>query len=585
MRNFPRFVLPALCFSAFCFGQNEPPAAAQATVPPSIEQNVPPPFDRYPLTAESLPQASVPAGKTFSFPMTDSKVFPGTTRTITVYIPAAYDATKAACVYVGLDGLGFHAATVFDNLIAQHAMPVTIGIGIAPGAVPSTQGLQDERFDRSYEFDSRSNRLASFILDEVFPEVEKHMAPDGKPIRLSADRNDHAIGGGSTGAIAAFTAAWERPDAFSRIFSSIGTYVGMRGGEGYYVLVRKTEPKPLRIFMEDGVHDEWPGGPEMGDWWMSNLTMERALTFAGYEVRHVWGAGTHNDSHASAVFPEAMRWLWHDWPAPIKSGTSGNPVLQAILQTGEDWQVQSEQTSAKFIAADEKGELHESEQYPLTFGPPPLHSPYTLNADGDITSDAASHRPKNISFKNARVTAFTIRPGGEIVAAVETATGDGELWLARPSGVKVQLATDLKQPSALAFSPDGMWLFVAQRSSRQGMSYRAHGDGTLDAPAPFYDFYVPAWADESGARAIAMDRDGRAYVATLMGIQVFDRNGRVAAILPLPTNKPVTSVCFGGPDFHTLYAVSNGKIFRRTLRSTGLPPSAPSLVLPDGNPG
>jgi sugar lactone lactonase YvrE len=82
-----------------------------------------------------------------------------------------------------------------------------------------------------------------------------------------------------------------------------------------------------------------------------------------------------------------------------------------------------------------------------------------------------------------------------------------------------------------------------------------------------------------------MDRDGRAYVATLAGVQVFDRNGRVAAILPLPTNGPVTSVCFGGPDFHTLYAVSNGKIFHRHLRSTGAPPWAEPTALPAWNAG
>src|ERR1700760_1991174 len=271
-----------------------------ASPPPVVDESVPPPSDRYPLGPDSLVHASVAAGKTFSFDWKDSKIFPGTTRTITVYVPAAYQGNKPACVYVGFDGLGFHAATVFDNLIAQHAMPVTIGVGIAPGSVASASSPDNPRFDRSLEFDSLNDRLARFVLEEVLPEVERHTTPDGRPIRLSTNPNDRAIGGGSTGAIAAFTVAWERPDAFRRVFSAIGTYVGMRGGEQYYVLVRKTEPKPLRIFMQDGVHDEWMGGPEVGDWWMANLTMERALEFAGYDVRHVWGAGTHDGAPASA---------------------------------------------------------------------------------------------------------------------------------------------------------------------------------------------------------------------------------------------------------------------------------------------
>ena len=146
---------------------------------------------------------------------------------------------KPACVYVGLDGLGFNAATVFDNLIAQHAMPVTIGVGVSSGVVASASPPDNPRYDRSLEFDSLNDRLARFLLEEVLPEVERQPTPDGRSIRLSTNPNDRAIGGGSTGAIAAFTVAWERPDAFRRVFSAIGTYVGMRGGEQYYVLVRR----------------------------------------------------------------------------------------------------------------------------------------------------------------------------------------------------------------------------------------------------------------------------------------------------------------------------------------------------------
>ena len=243
-----------------------------SATPPPINEAVPAPSDHYVLGADSKPQASVVAGKTLTFQLADSKIFPGTVHTITVYIPAAYQGDKPACVYVGLDSLGFNAATVFDNLIAQHAMPVTIAIGVSPGNVASASPPDNPRFDRSLEFDSLNDRLSRFLLEEVLPEVERHPTPDGHAIKLSTDPNDRAIGGGSTGAIAAFTVAWQRPDAFRRVFSAIGTYVGMRGGEQYYVLVRKTEPKPLRIFMQDGVHDEWPGGPEMGDWWMSNQT-------------------------------------------------------------------------------------------------------------------------------------------------------------------------------------------------------------------------------------------------------------------------------------------------------------------------
>ena len=371
--------------------------------PPAIDETVPPASDDYPLPPDAKPIAGVAAGATFKFELTESKIFPGTTRTITVYVPAEYQGDKPACVYVGLDGLGFNAATVFDNLIAQHAMPVTIAIGVSPGVVASASPPDNPRFDRSFEFDSRSDRLARFLIEEVMPAVERHTTAQGQPIRLSTDPNDRAIGGGSTGAIAAFTVAWERPDVFRRVFSAIGTYVGMRGGEQYYVLVRKTDPKPLRIFMQDGVHDEWPGGPEMGDWWMSNQTMNRALEFAGYDVRHTWGAGTHNGNQAASLFPDAMRWLWRDWPTPIRAGEPGNPVLKTILQPGEDWQVAAADcASVTNLAANPQGQIF-----------------YPVQGDAKISEIVADGKP---------------RPCGQPADAAFAFGGDGRVYVTRTEG-------------------------------------------------------------------------------------------------------------------------------------------------------
>ena len=157
--------------------------------------------------------------------------------------------------------------------------------------------------------------------------MEKHTASDGRPIRLSRSGNDRSIGGSSSGAICAFTAAWERPQEFSRVFSSIGTYVGLRGGNNYPTLIRKTEPKPIRIFIQDGSKDL---NIYCGDWWMANQEMERAFIFAGYEVNHVWGEDGHNGKQATEVFADAMRWLWKDWPTPVKAGL-GSKQLQEIL--------------------------------------------------------------------------------------------------------------------------------------------------------------------------------------------------------------------------------------------------------------
>lgn len=585
----PRSLLPAICcLTALSLGFLSFVAHAQTQGP----------SDDYPLGPDAKPQPSAPAGKTFQFDIADSKVFPDSRHTITVYVPAAYHPAKPACVYVGFDGLGFNAPVVFDNLIAKQAMPVTIGIGISSGQVDSSQPPENPRFDRSFEFDSLTDRLARFVLDEVLPAVEKHSTPDGKPIRLSKNPNDRAAAGGSTGGIAAFTLAWQRPDEFRRVFTAIGTFVGMRGAEQYYVLVRKTEPKPLRIFMQDGEYDEWGGGPEVGDWWMSNQTMERALSFAGYDVRHVWGTGTHNGNHAASLFPEVMRWLWRDWPAPITSRPAGNPVLQEVLQEGSAWEAAAKSCGDPlFIAASSAGQLFAASagsplQISLTAAggqePQPCqHSeasrPFAFTPDEHVVSAPKEER---VLGNHLRVNGLTVRSDGDVYLTAETPRGEGQIWRISPRRGKTQLDKGLDPVSGLAFSPDGLWLMVARSQSHLAYSYRVRSDGTLDARAPFYAVAtLPGDASSSRAGSIWMDVNGRPYMATDLGVQIFDRNGRVTAILPLPDHAPVTGISFGGKDWKTLYAAAGGTVYSRRMKVAGAPPGAPAIKLPNWGPG
>lgn len=565
------FVLAAACIFAVGLGRAQPPS------------------DEYALGPDSKPKPGVPAGRTFYFDITDSKIFPHTHRTITVYIPAAYTGDKPACVYVGLDGLGFGAAVVFDNLIAEKAMPVTIGVGISPGTVDSARAPEDPRFDRSFEFDSLSDRLARFVVEEVLPAVEGHKTPDSKPILLSKDPNDRAIGGASTGGIGAFNVAWQRPDQFRRVFTAIGTFVGMRGGEQFYVLVRKTEPKPLRVFMQDGGYDEWGGGPEMGDWWMSNDTMERALSFAGYDVRHVWGTGSHSDRHASALFPDVMRWLWRDYPKPIEAQPPGNPVLKAVLQPDSGWTPVATGCAANtYLTTGKDGQpMIASGDSALPVSDTGQRQTCQAGGSANPVAYAPSGRlitagqEENALGHRLRVTGLTVRDNGDVYLTALTPGGQGEVWRIDSKGEQRRLDSGLEPLSGIAFSPDGLWLAVARSGSRLAYSYRVDQDGGLDAREPFYYVAtVPGNAGQSQAGAIWMDADGRPYMATDMGVQIFDRNGRVTAILPMPNHAPVSGLCFGGKDWKTLYAISGGTIYKRTLNVAGVPPGAPAIQLP-----
>ena len=284
----------------------------------------------------------------------NSRIFPGTEREYWIYVPRQYDASRPACLYVSQDGIQYNAPLVFDKLIESHEMPVVIGVFVKPGRVKALSDKVLDRFNRSYEYDGLGPNYVRFLEDELLPVVEKKTTSDGRPIRISKRAADRCIAGSSSGGICAFTAAWERPQAFSRVFSAVGTYVGLRGGNNYPSLIRKYEAKPIRIFLQDGSQDQ---NIYAGDWWMANLEMERALKFAGYEVEHVWGEGGHNNTQATEVFPQAMRWLWKTWPAAVKAG-AGSEVLQTILIPGEDWQLVSQgYTFTEGPAANAKGEV------------------------------------------------------------------------------------------------------------------------------------------------------------------------------------------------------------------------------------
>jgi enterochelin esterase-like enzyme len=278
---------------------------------PCLLLTVAPLHAEYPLTQDSQPQAGVPQGKVSQHRWTDSKIFPGTERDYWIYVPAQYDPGQPACLMVFQDGNGYvsesghsRVPTVFDNLIQQGAMPVTIGVFINPGVVPPTQADAKPRSTRSFEYDSLGDRYARFLIDEFLPIATKDY-------NLVADANGRAIAGISSGGICAFTVAWERPDQFSKVISYIGSFTNIRGGDVYPALVRKTERKPIRVFLQEGENDL---DNLHGNWPLANQQMAAALKFAGYDYRLEMGDGAHSGNHGGAILPDILRWLWRDYP-------------------------------------------------------------------------------------------------------------------------------------------------------------------------------------------------------------------------------------------------------------------------------
>lgn len=546
-----------------------------------------------PLAGQEKP-AAVPKGEVAKYTFNESKIFPGTVRDYWVYVPKQYDPQKPACVYVNQDGIGYKAPEAFDELIAKKEMPVTIGVFVMHGKVraPSDQAL--DRFNRSFEYDGLGDNYVRFLLEELLPDVEKKTTSDGQPIRLSKSGNDRAIGGASSGAICAFTAAWERPDAFSRVFSAIGTYVGLRGGNVYPTLIRKYEPKPIRVFLQDGYNDLNIYG---GDWWMANQEMERSLTFAGYEVNHVWGEGGHNGQHATEIFPDAMRWLWKDWPQPVKVG-KGSPQLQDILIDGEGWQLVGEGYQfTEGPATNAKGEV--------LFNDIPANKTYAIGADGKLTVLTDDSKRANgmkfgpdgrryvVATATQQVLAYDgdgkatviaeeiagndliVRHDGSIYVTNPDRTGvPGKVWHISKSGDKKVVDQGLIFPNGICLSPDQTLLYVADARSHWVYSYQIQPDGTLAHKQKYYHLHMPDTADFAGADGICVDSAGRLYVATRMGVQICDQAGRVNCIIPTPNGR-CSNLTFGGETFDVLIATCGDKVYQRKVKATGANAFAP----------
>ena len=592
MTSFPPWHPPARGTRALAIRLSAVLLAASALVLPAALRAA----DDYTPAPESVPDPSIPHGEVLTFSFAQSTLYPGTERAYWVYIPRQYRPETPACLYVSQDSVQpAGAPNVLDALIARHEMPVTIGVFVAPGQVHARVPEKAlDRYNRSVEYDSLGDTYVRFLLEELLPEVERQKATDGRPIRLSTRAADRAIGGSSSGAIAAFTAAWERPDAFSRVFSTIGTYVGLRGGDRYPGLIRKVEPKPIRVFLQDGSNDQNAYG---GDWWMANQTMERALRFAGYSVDHVWGDGGHTGKQAAAVFPNALRFLWKDWPKPVEAGASQNATLASLLIPGKGWEkLPGTYKTSDGVVSDKAGVI--------SFNDGPAGTVYRVTGDAVTPWDQAlgvrhggqAYGPDGTFYGvlgTDTIVAYT--PSGRKVVAdgldrandlVISHTGmmyvtsdppardlsiPSRIFLIRPDGTKAIVDSGLKFANGLMLSPDQSLLYVDDSRSHFVYSYVIAPDGTLVDKQRFCTLYVADTEDDTSADGMRVDTEGRLYVTTHLGIQVCDQTGRVAAILPTPTGKP-SSLGFGGPGFDTLYAACGTSVYRRTLHVRGYNP-------------
>ncbi|HMD60298.1 MAG TPA: alpha/beta hydrolase-fold protein [Opitutaceae bacterium] len=324
--------------SRLCF----PIAVLLAAAVAGVRAGAAPTDDVYLPGPDSEAHPGVPPGTVTGWEKLPSEAYPGTLHDFCVYVPAQYDPATPASLMVLQDGQAWLRATgeirapnVFDNLIYRREVPVTIVVFINPGRSPDQPvATQDEWGDHSsnrpQEYNSLDDKYARVVVDELLPVLNRRY-------NISANPDDRAIGGASSGAIAAFTVAWRRPDQFHKVLSTVGSFVNLRGGHAYPDMIRRSERKPIRVYLLDGVNDNRgvrpsdPGAkydPER-DWHAQNIRMLAALTQKGYDVNYCWGIGAHNQRQAGAALPEMLRWLWRDYPRTDDPHDASNRTLLA----------------------------------------------------------------------------------------------------------------------------------------------------------------------------------------------------------------------------------------------------------------
>ncbi len=552
--------------------------------------------------ADAIAKDDTPKGTVEVMPNFESKVFAGTTRKWAIYVPAQYKESEPAALMIFQDGERmrdikgrWRVPIVFDNLIARGEMPPTIAVFLDPGHEKSKPMQANKPSNRSFEYDGLGDRYSRFLLEEIIPEVAKRY-------NVTKDPELRAIGGSSSGAICAFTAAWERPDQFRKVFSNVGSFTNLRGGDCYQALVRKTEPKPIRVYMSDTSGDV---DNAFGSWPWANRQMAASLHYMGYDSQLDWAEGyAHNADFGSMKFPEAMKWLWRkDKHEPIldtRGDLRGDMTLLHLLVPGKTWEVVAEQLGfADAPCADAEGNFYFSDMKApavyridakdgnqreivkesisgLEFGPDGLLYACQGSKQRVISIDVETGEVKTVA-SNVKPNDLAITKDGFLLI---TETGAHQITRIDPkSGEVTAVDTGITRPNGIATTNDGGTLAVSDHGGDVSWMFRINSGGKLDAKMPTMSMRLPIdpkgqfnfnqpppYLTASAGDGMAVDRMGRFYITSAVGVQVFDPTGRLCGVLPKPDpTQPLTSCVLAGANHDYLY-ITNGKtIYRRQL--------------------
>ncbi len=293
---------------------------------------------------ESYPKPGVPKGKLSEKHTLTSKIYDGMKVDFWWYASPGVDPNVPAALMVWQDGQGLirgdlsglRLFTVTENLVAQKRIPPMIHILVAPGFAPDGKAM------RSIEYDTVSDKYPRFLLDEIFPQVEKEY-------KLREDSYSRGIAGESSGGISSLNAAWFMPEKFGRVHSSIGSFTSIQwhpdlkqeGGNVYPFMIRKLPKRNIRVWMSDGADDL---ENNHGSWPLQSIEMANSLKMREYDFHFRFGQATHDSAQAAIDLPESLTWLWRDYdPAKISQefvmdpSEKDKPYYRVRIDNRDSW--------------------------------------------------------------------------------------------------------------------------------------------------------------------------------------------------------------------------------------------------------
>ena len=270
---------------------------------------------------DSYARAGVPQGRVSEKLVHVSKLYGGMETNYWIYVPAQYDPAVPAALMVWQDGERYMSRNVeescrlcpslyrlqevTDNLIHDRKIPVMIHVFVSPGTL-------NGKPLRSILYDTVSDKYGQFLLEELLPEVSAKF-------NIRKDAYSRAIQGQSSGGIAAFTVAYNRPESFSRLYTVVGSFTALQwkpgeldGGNIYPFKVRREPKRNLRVWMNDGSEDQEANS---GSWPLQNIQLANSLKLKGYDFHFSFGGGSHHAALAASELPACLTWLWREYDA------------------------------------------------------------------------------------------------------------------------------------------------------------------------------------------------------------------------------------------------------------------------------